>query len=201
MRNSKEQCYTTMPLTIQELQEKLLPIVGKPFNSPITRNKGATGLLLETITGIPHTPNCLDCEDGELKTFPVKRLKDGTLVPKETLAVTMVSLEDLKDISFSASRCCKKMSRMLIVPYLREGDTILYLKPTLLEKEKNPELYTIFEEDYHSIQREYVGSGTLKSEFGKYLQTRTKGAGHGTTTRAFYLRTSFLKEHIVISRI
>lgn len=189
-----------MPLTLQELHEKILPLVEKPFHCPITKNKGATGLLLETITGIPHTSNCLDCEDGELKTFPLKKLKNSSLVPKETLAVTMVCPEELKEKCFVDSRCCKKMNRMLLVPYLREGDNIVYLKPTLLEKEKSPDLYKILENDYQTIQKDYSLSGRLKSEVGKYLQTRTKGAGHGSTSRAFYLRTTFLKEYIPIER-
>jgi len=187
-----------MSFTLKELQEKIIPLVGKTIHSPITRNKGFTGLLLETITGIPHTPNCLDCVDGELKTFPVKKLKNGSLVPKETLAVTMLSPDDLKACSFQDSRCLKKMTRMLVVPYYREGDSITYLTPTLLEKEKLPELYKIFQEDYQTIQSHYTTSGILKSELGTYLQTRTKGAGHGSTSRAFYLRTPFLKEHIPI---
>jgi DNA mismatch repair protein MutH len=187
-----------MPFTLDELHKKILPLVGSVIHSPITRNKGATGLLLETITGIPHTPNCLDCVDGELKTFPVKPLKNGTLVPKETLAVTMLSPDDLKTCSFQDSRCLKKMTRMLVVPYSREGDSIRYLKPTLLEKDTLPDLYKTFEEDYQTIQSVYTTSGVLKSELGTYLQTRTKGAGHGSTSRAFYLRTAFLKEHIPI---
>ncbi len=192
---------TPMAFTLHELHTKILPLVGKAIHSPITRNKGFTGLLLETITGIPHTPNCLDCVDGELKTFPVKKLKNGTLVPKETLAVTMVCTDDLKVCSFQDSRCLKKMSRMLVVPYYREGDSIVYMKPTLLEKEKLPDLYKLLEEDYTSIQSHYTTSGALKSEIGTYLQTRTKGAGHGSTSRAFYLRTEFLKKHIPIEAL
>ena len=185
-----------MALTLNGLHEKLIPLIGKPFHCPITRNKGATGLLLETITGIPHTSNCLDCSDGELKTFPLKKLKNGSLVPKETLAVTMLSTDELKSCAFDNSRCAKKMLRMLVVPYLRNGDAITYLTPTLLEKEKLPELYKRLEEDYLQIQTHYTSSGLLTSSIGKYLQTRTKGAGHGTTSRAFYLRTTFLKEHV-----
>jgi len=189
---------TPMSFTLHELHTKILPLVGKTIHSPITQNKGLTGLLLETITGIPHTPNCLDCLDGELKTFPIKKLKNGTLVPKETLAVTMVCTDDLKVCSFQDSRCLKKMTRMLVVPYYRDGDSITYLNPTLLEKEKHLELYKTFEEDYQAIQTHYTTSGILKSELGTYLQTRTKGAGHGSTSRAFYLRTNFLKKHIPI---
>ena len=174
-----------MSFTLNELLLRIQPLVGKPFHCPITKNKGATGLLLETITGIPHTSNCLDCEDGELKTFPVKTLKNGKLVPKETLAVTMLSEVDLKTCCFEESRCAKKMMRMLVVPYTRDGDSITFLKPTLLEKDKYPALYKILEDDYKAIQAHFTSQGILKSELGKYLQTRTKGAGHGSTSRAF----------------
>jgi DNA mismatch repair protein MutH len=187
-----------MPLTLDEIHEKVIPLLGKTIHSPVTRNKGATGLLLETITGIPHTPNCLDCVDGELKTFPVKKLKGGAFVPKETLAVTMLCTDDLKNCSFQDSRCHKKMERMLVVPYYREGDSIVYLKPTLLEKKDLPDMYSLLEADYNTIRTEYTTSNTLKSEIGTYLQTRTKGAGHGSTSRAFYLRTGFLKKYIPI---
>jgi DNA mismatch repair protein MutH len=187
-----------MPLTLDEIHTKVLTLQGKKIHAPVTRNKGATGLLLETITGIPHSPACLDCVDGELKTFPIKKLKRGVLVPKETLAVTMLCTDDLKGCAFQDSRCLKKMERMLVVPYYREGDSIQYLKPTLLEKKDQPDIYSILEADYTTIRSEYITSNTLKSEIGTYLQTRTKGAGHGSTSRAFYLRTGFLKKYIPI---
>jgi DNA mismatch repair protein MutH len=185
-----------MPLTIQEIQGKIEPLIGKPIYSPLTTNKGATGLLLETITGIPHTPNCLDCSDGELKTFPIKKLKSGKYVPKETMAITMLDVESLKTCCFQDSRCGKKINRMLIVPYFREGDTIKYLRPMLWETAAHEQLCKKIEEDYNLIQSTYLKENILKSELGTYLQTRTKGAGHGTTSRAFYLRTKFLKETI-----
>lgn len=187
-----------MSLTIHELQQKITPFIGKAIHNPLTKNKGATGLLLETITGIPHTPNCLDCSDGELKTFPVKKLKNGSVVPKETMAVTMLCEDSLKTCSFQDSRCFKKMQRMLVVPYLRDGDSITYLQPTLWEAEKQQAICQRLQQDYETIQQKYVQEGLLKSELGAYLQTRTKGAGHGTTSRAFYLRTNFLKEYIPI---
>lgn len=187
-----------MPLTIQEIQDKMEEWIGKPIHSPPTTNKGATGLLLETITGIPHSPNCLDCSDGELKTFPIKKNKSGAFVPKETMAITMVCKESLKTCSFENSRCGKKMSRMLVVPYLREGDTIKYLRPTLWESANDMELWKQMEEDYNLIQSTYMKDGVLKSELGTYLQTRTKGPGHGSTSRAFYLRPNFMLENIPI---
>ena len=41
-----------------------------------------------------------------------------------------------------------------------------------------------------------VGFPSLSSSMGKHIQPRTKGAGHGSKSRAFYGRVSFLSEII-----
>ena len=190
-----------MPQTIAEAQEKILPLLGKKHVLPITANKGLPGLFLEDLLGIPHTSNCLDCTDGEVKIFPVKRLKKGTLVPKETIAVTMLSTDELRTCDFNASKCCKKMSRMLVVPYLREGDSIQYLAAKMIEKDSSEftTIYKTLESDYNEIRKKFLETGSLASETGILLQNRTKGAGHGSTSRAFYLRTEFMKRCIPLN--
>jgi DNA mismatch repair protein MutH len=184
-----------MNQTIDEIYGKLVPFVGVEMELPATKNKGLVGLMAEKILGIPPTPNCLDCVDGELKTFPLKRLKNGQLVPKETIAVTMLAPEQLKEHEFQASRCYKKMSRMLIVPYLRTGDIVQFMTPQIICREdaKYAELYAIMEADYTQIREEYLATGVIQSKTGKLLQSRTKGTGHGSTSRAFYLRPEFMK--------
>ena len=184
-----------MSQTIADIHEKLLLIIGKEFNLPKTKNKGLAGLFLEECLGIPHTSNCLDCIDGELKIFPVKKLKKGDIVPKETMAVTMVSTEDLKKCEFAESNCYKKLNKMLATPYIRTGDTIRFLPPTLIERgaAKFANIYEIIDADYKLIRANYIESGRLESEIGTLLQTRTKGSGHGSTSRAFYLRSEFMK--------
>jgi hypothetical protein len=42
------------------------------------------------------------------------------------------------------------------------------------------------------------GFETLTGRMGKFIQPRTKGAGHGSTSRAFYARPLFLKQFISI---
>ena len=86
---------------ISDIYEKLIPLIGKEYVLPITKNKGLPGIFLEDILGIPHTSNCLDCSDGELKLFPVKKLKNGNIVPKETIAITMLSPEELYKFEFN----------------------------------------------------------------------------------------------------
>ena len=190
-----------MTQTVADIHTKFLPLVGKEYTLPVTANKGLPGTFLEELLGIPHTPNCLDCSDGELKIFPVKKLKNGTLVPKETIAVTMLSTDELRACDFAASRCCKKMSRMLVVPYYREGDTIRFMTPKIIDRALSEftELYAVLEADYNLIRTNYIASGVLQSETGTLLQNRTKGAGHGSTSRAYYLRPEFMKRCVPLS--
>lgn len=179
-------------VAVAELQARLQPHVGTKTNVPKTRNKGAAGLALETLLGIPHSPACLDCTDGELKAFPLKRLKSGKLVPKETVAVTMCNLEDLKSKTFAESRCRAKLQRTLFVPYFWEdtGDLTLFA-PFLFTAEHA--LFAALEADYAELAAR-AREGEMTGSIGVYLQTRTKGAGHGSTSRAFYVRPQFLSQ-------
>ena len=58
----------------------------------------------------------------------------------------------------------------------------------------NPSIRKQVEEDYEAI-RELIRSksvNTLTGDTGKYVQARTKGRGHGSTSRAFYARALFV---------
>jgi len=195
LKNRKSCVSKQMSQTIIEIYEKIKPLVGKEYKLPITKNKGLPGYFLEDLLGIPHTSNCLDCSDGELKLFPVKKLKNGTLVPKETIAVTMLSTDELRHNEFTVSKCYKKLTRMLVVPYFRNGDNIQFLQSTIVDRhaEEFLDLYTTIENDYNTIRQQYIEHGILHSKTGLILQNRTKGAGHGSTSRAFYLRKAFMK--------
>lgn len=180
--------------TIRQVAEKMALVVGKAFVCPITKNKGAVGHLLEEKLGIPKSSACLDCSDGEVKAFPLKRLKTGTLVPKETVAVTMLSEDALKECEFHDSKCFRKMERMLMIPYLRDKDTVTFFEPTLIELKG--EILELLKADYDFIRTTFVNTGVLQSKNGKYLQSRTKGPGGAIKTRAFYLRPSFMKKFV-----
>lgn len=185
--------------TIEDVRKALSPILGQTFHLPKTSNKGATGFLCEKMTGIPTSSASLDCQDGEVKTFPVKKLKNGQFVAKETVAITMLNKDDLiSSDCFTKSRCYKKMNRMLMVPYLREGDSIEFLPPQFVELEKHEELPTI-QADYDAIRKGFVESGTLSSSTGKLLQNRTKGPKN-STSRAFYLKKEFVNKYVPMTR-
>ena len=177
--------------TLVECIDILEPILGQKFKVPKTKNKGGAGHYLETILGVQHSSDCLDCSDGELKAFPLKQLKNGTLVPKETVAVTMCCIADLKTQPFTESRVCKKLSQVLLIPYLREGEYITFYLPEYFSA--SHVLWSAVEKDYLTLQEEALRNRVTGS-IGEYLQTRTKGSGHGSKSRAFYLRPKFLKE-------
>jgi DNA mismatch repair protein MutH len=190
-----------MSQTITECYEKFIPFIGKEYILPTTKHKGLPGHFLEELLGIPHTNNCLDCIDGELKLFPVKKLKNRTLVPKETMAITMLSTDELLTNDFKSSKCYKKISRMLIIPYYRNKDSIWFMKAKIIDREciEFADLYNTIEYDYNEIRKNYIENGILQSKNGKLLQNRTKGAGHGSTSRAFYLRQEFMKQCITLN--
>jgi hypothetical protein len=179
----------TMSLKISEALQKLQTLSGQTHNLPKTSNKGGVGHHVESYLGIPKTSNCLDCEDGEIKAFPLKKLKNGTLVPKETVAVTMAT--GFQDASFDEHRAGKKMSNTVFVPYLREGDSVTYKDP--IHFDKGSTLYGKLKEDYDTIKSTYQETNTMSSGTGTYLQTRTKGP-KDSDSRAFYVKTNFLKE-------
>lgn len=188
-----------MPL-LSEIYALLSPHAGKSFVCALTKNKGVAGFLVENLAGIPQTSNCLDCDDGEVKCFPLKRLKNGKLVPKETIAVTMIQPERLTSTAWSDSNAYKKLKNCLYIPYLRtDAENITLYTPFIFSIEPTTAIYSALEADYNAIVEHARTTGGLSesSGLGKYLQNRTKGPGHGSISRAFYLRPAFITEHIL----
>ena len=62
------------------------------------------------------------------------------------------------------------------------------------------ELYKAVKADYDLVRNTLLdpckGFDVLTGKMGYYIQPRTKGSGHGSTTRAFYARPRFLAEFI-----
>lgn len=168
------------------------PIITVPSDS---RNKGIVGHLVETALGLCHTSDCLDFTNGELKAFPLKVLQNGTIKPKETVAITMVTTPSL-ELPFNEHRVAKKIQRVLFLPYLRTGDSATLKMPFIFEFASNSKAAQL-ESDYNQIVKSFNETGRFQSSVGKYLQTRTKGA-KGSDTRAFYFRTNFLEEEYLL---
>ena len=58
----------------------------------------------------------------------------------------------------------------------------------------DPKMYAQVKADYELVRDtvRFKGFGHLTGAMGRLVQPRTKGAGHGSTTRAFYARTEFV---------
>mgnify|MGYP001598760218 CR=1 FL=1 len=77
------------------------------------QNKGWKGLILERLAGletnVSKAPNGLTYE---LKSVAFHYVKDE-LVPKETMAITMINPEELKAHPFFESHCWAKLKAMI----------------------------------------------------------------------------------------
>lgn len=117
------------------------------------------------------------------------------------MAITDIKPCHVERVNFEKSHLLTKLKRVVIVARIWESQeekrSILHgITPFDLN---NPEVYSQVKADYNLV-REIIrtqGFFALKTEMGKYIQPKPKGSGHGSTSRAFYARVSFLKEFIL----
>lgn len=165
-------------------------------------NKGWAGHVIERHLGLPiNSTQSPDFGSWELKVVPLKYLKNGTLVFKETMAITMIDRQHVIDNPFRTSHLLEKLRRALIVTRTVGDDALL---PSYIHAAESVdlegELYEAVAEDYEEV-RACVndpdrGFEALTGRMGRYIQPRTKGQGHGSTSRAFYARKEFLR-HVI----
>ena len=191
-----------------EAIEKLLQLKGKDLR-PLadaygvtvwtergTLNKGWVGHTVEAVLGIPR--NSSRNPNGgswELKTTSLKKLKNGILSPKETIAITMINPKEVVDASFEDSHLLAKLRSLVVVARIYENpqETTTTMYDVVTFDLDDPDVYRIVKADYDQVRNTIEKSGfdALTGKMGKYVQPRTKGAGHGSTSRAFYARTTF----------
>ena len=161
---------------------------GSKHHVPKTINKGNVGNYIEKLCGIPTSSACLDCTDGEVKSFPLSITKKGIIVPKETIAITMMNPNDLSKETWDETRLAKKTKNILFIGYIRDDEYVTFHSMFTLNEETHPELFLEMKNDYNDIQNIWNSESKISSTSGKYIQSRTKGAGHGSTTRAWYFK-------------
>lgn len=166
------------------------------------KNKGWAGHVIERYLGLPlNSSQAPNCGTWELKIASLKYLKNGSLTVKETMAITMINPFDVENTRFEDSHLLKKLKRCLIAARIwknkKEPSSILYSVDTFDLTDN--EIYNQIKEDYNLVRSTiiYQGFEKLTGKMGVYIQPRTKGPGHGSTSRAFYARTGFLKEIIL----
>jgi DNA mismatch repair protein MutH len=163
------------------------------------QNKGWKGLVLEYLAGletnVSKAPNGLSYE---LKSVAFHSVKGG-LTPKETMAITMINPEELKAHSFFESHCWAKLKSIVFCAVMWHGknsETGELLKVASLDFAEDDGIIKEIKADYDFIRQKLIknGFGSLTGKDGKWIQARTKGPGHGSTSRAFYARTALVKK-------
>lgn len=156
-------------------------------------NKGWAGHTLERYLGLPlNTAQAPNFGSWELKVVPLKRRKDGSVVAKETMAITMIDAVNVMQKDFYESHLYSKLKKMVICARMfesKEEKHSLLVKVSTFDL-TNQELLSQIQKDYELVRNAIRTAGfqSLTGKMGIFVQPRTKGAGHGTTTRAFYAR-------------
>lgn len=162
-------------------------------------NKGWAGHVIERYLGLPlNSAQSPNFGSWELKVVPLRYLKDGSLTVKETMAVTMIDPYEVIAKPFGDSHLFNKLQKILIVSRIFENkeETSAILHNVAEFDLDEPEIFRQVKADYDLI-RETIrtkGFSSLTGKMGALIQPRTKGTGHGSTSRAFYARTGFVKK-------
>jgi len=190
---------------IQELIGKDLRKLADDYGITVFRegkkNKGWAGHVIERFLGLPlSSAQAPNFGSWELKVCSLKRLKNGTLTVKETMAITMIDPYNVANTQFENSHLLAKMRKALIAAriWISQGEESSILHSVVTFDLDNPEVYVQVREDYNLVRNTIINEGfeALTGKMGVYIQPRTKGPGHGSTSRAFYARTVFLKKFI-----
>jgi len=169
------------------------------------QNKGWKGLILERLAGLQNNiskaPNGLSYELKSVSFYNIK----NKLVPKETMAITMVNPRELKEQEFFKSHVWEKLKSIVFCAVMWHGknsENAELLKVTSLDFSKTDDLIKEIKADYDFIRAKLIKSGfdSLTGKDGKWIQARTKGQGginprtgkRRPITRAFYARKSLV---------
>ena len=165
------------------------------------RNKGWAGHVLERHLNLPiNSSQSPNFGSWELKIIPLKYLKSGKLTVKETMSITMIDPYNVENTDFEDSHLLAKLRKLIVAARVWESTdeerSILHTVKTF--DLDNSVIYDQIKVDYDLVRETIrtTGFSTLTGKMGEYIQPRIKGAGHGSTTRAFYARTTFLKQFI-----
>ncbi len=168
-------------------------------------NKGWAGHVCERYLNLPlNSSRAPNGGSWELKVVSLKYLRNGRLTFKETMAITMIDPVDVRQKEFEDSHLLVKLRRAVIVARVvgRHVDDPSYIY-SVKEFDLSGHLYNAVKADYDFIRSilldPVAGFESLSGRMGTYIQPRTKGMGHGSTSRAFYARKCFLSEIIDLS--
>jgi DNA mismatch repair protein MutH len=169
------------------------------------KNKGWAGQVIERYLGLPQ--NSLQAPDfgsWELKVVPL-RAGEGNVRVKESMAITMIDAAEVVANKFEDSHLYDKLRSLIVVARIFENveDTASILHSAAEFDLDNPTIRKQVEADYEAIRQviRLKGFAALTGDTGKYVQARTKGRGHGSTSRAFYARALFVAHILNLQKL
>ena len=168
-------------------------------------NKGWAGHVFERFLELPiNSAQSPNFGSWELKSIPLKYLQNGNLTFKETMAITMIDPVNVRQKEFEHSHLLAKLKKAVVVSRIvgKTVDDPSYIH-SVTEFNLDGELYHAVKADYDLVRNALLdpsrGFASLTGRMGQYIQPRTKGAGHGSVSRAFYARPLFLKKFIQLN--
>lgn len=169
-------------------------------------NKGWAGLVIEHYLGLPQNSRQEpDFGAWELKVVPLRRAPDGTLRVKESMAITMLEPTEVLANEFEDSHLYDKLRSMVVVSRIYESPeerhSILHAAAEF--DLDNAKIRAQVKSDYETVRAQIRSRGidSVTGDLGKLVQARTKGRGHGSTTRAFYARPSFVAHILNLQKL
>jgi len=186
---------------LRELEGQDLVALARQFGVTMWKdgklNKGWAGHVIERYLGLPlNSAQSPNFGSWELKIVPLKRLKNGNIVPKETMAITMIDPVNVLQKTFEESHLLAKLRKIVVCARMfesREEKSSRLVRVSAFNLE-DPDVYARVKADYEEV-RETIrtrGFDALTGRVGVLVQPRTKGPGHGSTSRAFYARKQFV---------
>jgi len=160
-------------------------------------NKGWAGHTIERHLGLAlNSSQSPNFGSWELKVVPVRALPGGKFRVKETMAITMIDPVEVTAKEFPKSHLFLKLQRMLVVARVFESkaETRSLCHSVAVFDLGDQDLYRQIKADYDLV-RDVIrtkGFGHLSGSMGVFVQPRTKGQGHGSTSRAFYARAALV---------
>ena len=112
------------------------------------------------------------------------------------MAITMLDPVEVVAKEFEDSHLYNKLRKILVVSRIFESvqDDSSVLHSVQGFDLDNPVTLAAVKQDYETVRvaLNTTGFASLTGRMGVYVQPRTKGAGHGSISRAFYARTGFV---------
>lgn len=195
-------------LRIRELIGKDLRPLADFYNITVWRdgrkNKGWAGHVIERHLGLPlNSSPAPNFGSWELKVVPLKYDRNRVLKVKETMAITMLDPVEVLAKSFEDSHLYTKLRKQIVVSRIFEdvNETTAILHTATQFDLDNEYIYAQVKKDYETVRNALQAKGfsSLTGKMGVLIQPRTKGAGHGSTSRAFYARTTFVAHILKIA--